>query len=168
MSTFPRPRGLAGIIARFGDPYAAMGDDGLLSPEEALAWEARLTSVEFHRPIPLSYGRAGQTATRMRCHQLLAPVFRSVWRAIAADAELDRHVRSYGGAYLFRPKRDAGEELSTHSWGISIDLNVATNKLGTPGDMHAGIIQVFEAHGFQWGGRWRRPDPMHFQFAEGY
>jgi D-alanyl-D-alanine carboxypeptidase-like protein len=168
VSPLVRPRGLDGIIATFGDPYAVMGADGLLSSEEALAWEARLTSVEFHRPIRLSYGRAGQMATRMRCHQLVAGFFRSVWRAIAADDQLDRQVSTYGGAYLFRPKREASDELSTHSWGIAIDLNVATNKQGTRGDMHPGLVQVFEAHGFVWGGRWRRPDPMHFQFAEGY
>lgn len=163
-----RPRGHAAIVATFGDPYQVMGEDGLLSAEERFAWEARLTSVEFHRPLPLSYGRAGQKATRMRCHGLVAPIFRSVWRAIAADAELDRHLRTYGGTYVFRPKRSYGEQLSTHSWGIAIDLNVATNRMGTPGDMHPGVVQVFEAHGFVWGGRWRNPDPMHFQYADGY
>ncbi|WP_407639298.1 M15 family metallopeptidase [Desulfarculus baarsii] len=31
--------------------------------------------------------------------------------------------------------------------------------------MPRDIVEVFEAHGFVWGGRWRRYDTMHFEAA---
>jgi len=55
-----------------------------------------------------------------------------------------------------------------HSFGAALDLNAETNQLGTPGDMDAGLVQLFEACGWTWGGRWKRSDPMHFQFGSGY
>lgn len=163
------PRGIEEICEVFGDPYPIMGDDGILQPPERAEWESRLVMVPLPRPLPLAWAPL-QKATRIRCHQAVTDVFCSVFRTLDSDDELWRHVKTYGGCYEFRTKRRAGDELSTHSWGIAIDLNPGTNRMGTEGDMHPSIVQVFEAHGFVWGGRWRGTgcDPMHFQMAAGY
>lgn len=60
-----------------------------------------------------------------------------------------------------------GSTLSMHSWGVAIDINVATNQMGVPGgDMPMEIVQIMESLGFAWGGRWKGKsyDPMHFEF----
>lgn len=73
----------------------------------------------------------------------------------------------YGGIYNHRTVR-GGRSLSTHAYGIAIDLNPSENRLGTTGNMPDYVVRAFESRGFFWGGRWeRRPDPMHFQFATG-
>jgi len=76
---------------------------------------------------------------------------------------------TYGGCFNFRAKRSSSK-LSTHSWGIALDLNPETNGMGREGDMAPGIVEVFESFGFTWGGRWSGAgkDPMHFQFCSGY
>ena len=51
------------------------------------------------------------------------------------------------------------DRLSRHANGTAIDLNP-----GLP--MSPGIVDCFEQSGFEWGGRWSNPDPMHFELKE--
>lgn len=161
------PVGLDEICEVYGDPYALMGSDGVMDPPELHEWESRLTFVPFPEPVPLAWAPL-QKVSRIRCHSAAAEAFRSVFRVLYAEDALWLAVKTYGGCYTFRTKRASGEDLSTHAWGIAIDLNPSTNRMGALGDISPGIVQVFEAHGFTWGGRWRNPDPMHFQLASGY
>jgi hypothetical protein len=76
------------------------------------------------------------------------------------------------GCFAPRPKRVNGD-LSTHSWGVAIDINAATNPLASaPGFIQRDIpdawIAQFERHGWRWGGRFPRADAMHLQFLDGY
>ncbi len=76
---------------------------------------------------------------------------------------------SFGGCFAYRPQR-TGSKLSTHSWGIAIDLNPATNQQGSDGNMDPKLVEIFRCARFQWGGDWKGKarDPMHFQFCTGY
>lgn len=56
-----------------------------------------------------------------------------------------------------------GDAKSMHAYGIAIDVNALTNVLGTAGDMPEAVVQQWEREGGDWGGDWRRPDPMHFE-----
>lgn len=68
------------------------------------------------------------------------------------------------GSYSCRPKRGT-ESPSEHSNGTANDLNWDRNPMRKPltTDIPSGIIDLWEAHGYTWGGRWKTPDPMHFQ-----
>jgi hypothetical protein len=162
------PVGLPAIVDTYGDPWQVMGADGHLSGSEALEWEKRLVFVPLPRPLQLAWGKVGQLVTRIRVHQLAAPAFEAAFRTLHSDDELWGHLKTFGGTYAFRPKRDDMEVLSTHSWGVAIDLNPKGNELGVTPSMHPAVVQAFEAAGFVWGGRWRRPDGMHFQLCGGY
>lgn len=118
-------------------------------------------------PLPLSWDPA-QQVRNLYCHRRLASVFPAVFAEIERRGLRDK-LRTYGGCFNFRSKR-SGSKLSTHAWGIAIDLNPETNGMGRDGDMAPGIVKVFESFGFTWGGRWsgRGKDPMHFQFCSGY
>jgi hypothetical protein len=106
--------------------------------------------------------------SQIRCHKLLANYFNAVLTEITRQNLTDK-ARYFGGCYYFRCKRNA-PGLSTHSWGIAIDINPHTNRFGTSGDMSLEIVTIFEECGFFWGGRWpgSRRDPMHFQYCVGY
>lgn len=99
------------------------------------------------------------------CHRLMVP------QLAAALSEIQRKglsplVREYGGCYVPRfIDRDPDKPLSMHAFGLAVDINVATNQLETTGDMDPRIVAIFERWGFTWGGRWSRPDPMHFELA---
>ena len=72
----------------------------------------------------------------------------------------------YGGCYSPRyVASSSGARLSHHSWGIAIDINVAENAFGTKADQDPRLVEIFERHGFTWGGRWLIPDGMHFEWA---
>ena len=158
------PHGLEAILAEFGDIYSYLRDDGTLEAR----WETdQLARAVLPFPIPLSWDPA-KPARSVYCHRLLVPVFPAVLQEIERRGLRDQ-VRTFGGCFNFRAKR-SGSKLSTHSWGIAIDLNPETNVMGGAGDMPADIVDAFESHGFTWGGRWsgRGKDPMHFQFCSGY
>ncbi len=156
------PEGYGEICQVFGNIEEYIREDGTLSP----AWEDEILALApLPFSIPLSWDPA-KRATRLRCHKLLVPVFEALFQEIV-DRGMRPLVRTYGGCYCFRRMR-GGSRLSTHSWGIAIDLNPDTNPLGSQGDMAPELVELFEEFGFTWGGRFSRPDPMHFQFCSGY
>jgi hypothetical protein len=72
----------------------------------------------------------------------------------------------FGGCYSPRYiNHDPNGRLSHHSWGIAVDLNVAENSFGSRPDQDRRLVEVFERHGFTWGGRWLIPDGMHFEWV---
>jgi hypothetical protein len=158
------PSGIQAICDTFGDLMTYVTDDGGINPK----WESEfMARAALAFPIPLAWDTT-KSVTAIRCHKLIVPLFKEIFEQIVALG-LKSTVKTYGGAYIYRPKRN-GVKPSTHSWGIAIDLNPNTNALGSVGDMDPRLIELFEGHGFTWGGRWagRNKDPMHFQYCNGY
>jgi len=68
---------------------------------------------------------------------------------------------------------DTGK-MSMHSYGAAIDLNLAVSdywfwqkhvsKIAYRNRMPAEIVEIFERHGFIWGGKWYHFDTMHFEY----
>ena len=158
------PHGLDEIIMTFGDVAASTTADG----DPSRAWRRRfLTRIDLPFGMPLAWNESLQ-ATRLTCHRRLGPVLMRLFDDLNRR-QMRPLIQSFGGCYCFRRKR-GGTELSTHAWGIALDLNPATNRAGTIGDMSPELVALFEQYGFEWGGRWsgRKSDPMHFQFCTGY
>jgi len=104
---------------------------------------------------------------RVTCHRVMLPQLRGALREIV-DSGLAASIdpSDYGGCYAPRfIGRDPSRGLSLHTWGIAIDLNVATNQVGTIGALDRRVVRILNRWGFSWGGTWRMPDPMHFQLA---
>jgi hypothetical protein len=160
----PPPVGLQGVLAAFGDLYDFIRDDGTVDPR----WEMQsIVRCALPFPIPLDWDPT-KSATAIRCHRLLEPLFGEVFRRVVATG-LRSALQTYGGCYQFRAKRN-GSKPSTHSWGIAIDFNVRSNAMGTAGDMDPRLVELMEGLGFVWGGRWSgaNKDPMHFQYCSAY
>lgn len=163
-AAFPPPNGLTEILKVYGDIYRYLGPDGL----PTVKWETdHFGFAKLPFPIPLSWDLS-KKVTKIYCHKKLVNIFEEVFGMIQSDG-LAKHIRTFGGCYAFRRKR-GGTALSTHSWGIAIDLNPETNALGSKGDMHSSIVDVFTECNFTWGGEWAgdNKDPMHFQYCSGY
>lgn len=158
------PAGLDGIIATFGDPFACIRDDGHLEA----GWETEhLATARIPFAIPLSWDRSRQVKG-IYCHVLLAPVVSELFAHIDHQG-LKGLIKTFGGCFNYRPKRQSNK-LSTHCWGIAIDLNPETNRQGNYGTMHPELVALFREYGFTWGGDWagKSKDPMHFQYCTGY
>jgi hypothetical protein len=101
------------------------------------------------------------------CHRVMIPQLAGALAEIEEQglASLIRP-EDYAGCYAPRfIDRDPSLPLSNHAFGLAVDLNSDTNALGTKGDMDPRIVEIFTKWGFEWGGYWARPDPMHFELA---
>ncbi len=158
------PHGLNEIIASFGDIREYVGADGQLEAR----WQVDfLERVSLPFSLRLSWDPS-RTITRMTCHRRMARVFSTVLGCIQ-ERGIQGRITTFGGCFAFRPQR-SGSKLSTHCWGIAIDLNPESNPQGSAGNMDAELIEIFRRAGFEWGGDWqgKTRDPMHFQFCTGY
>ncbi len=88
--------------------------------------------------------------------------------------ELLKYVKDIGGTFVWR-KIEGSNRLSAHSFGIAIDINVKYSdywswnikkepKLPYHNRIPLKIVEIFEKHGFIWGGKWYHYDTMHFEF----
>jgi peptidoglycan LD-endopeptidase CwlK len=87
---------------------------------------------------------------------------------------LTQYLKNPGGTFQWR--NIAGtHRLSTHSFGSTIDINVAYShywkwdfdKYGIfkyQNSIPLEIVELFEKYGFIWGGKWYHYDTMHFEY----
>jgi D-alanyl-D-alanine carboxypeptidase len=114
---------------------------------------------------------------RLQVHRRVAPAFERVARrltqALAKEPGLRSYVMHLGGTFTWRSIANTHRQ-SAHSYGVSIDLNVARShywewaKPKQPvrwvNRIPQVIVDAFEAEGFIWGGRWYHYDTMHFEY----
>lgn len=56
---------------------------------------------------------------------------------------------------------------SLHSYGRAIDVNWSDNPRGASGNIPPDVARsLANKHGLTWGGDWKNPDPMHFEYAD--
>lgn len=149
---FRPPHGLADIKVFYGDIAIAGGK--VVTP----GWESRSMKVVSDLP-----GVPHKLYINARIEAPLREALRSC--IDLRDAYVVRTI----GCFNPRPKRTNGSP-SVHAWGAAVDINADTNPMRAPltKDLPDAWIQIFEAVGWTWGGRFPTPDPMHFQWASGY
>jgi hypothetical protein len=88
---------------------------------------------------------------------------------------LKKYINNPGGTFNWRYVRGTNR-LSAHSFGIAIDINVnysnywkweRTDQFGNleyKNRIPLEIVEIFEKHGFIWGGKWYHFDTMHFEY----
>lgn len=147
----PEPNGTAqgGLIGRMNFKVL---DDGFVKPDPNWV-AANIVAAE----VPI--------LGRVLCHRLMVPQLAS------ALAEIERRglaslidPSDYGGCYVPRfISRDPKRALSMHAFGLAFDVNVQSNLYGTAGRLDPRVAETFQRWGFEWGGGWDPPDPMHFE-----
>lgn len=99
-----------------------------------------------------------------------------VAREIAGHPELRKWV-DCSGTFYWRAVRGAKRQ-SAHSYGIAIDIAVKnadywlwknpgateTDKVAYANKIPRQLVDIFERHGFIWGGAWYHYDTMHFEY----
>jgi hypothetical protein len=96
--------------------------------------------------------------------QPLSDAIREVVETSKWDPEYSywfEHLSIYCPRHVWRKK---DKPLSRHAFALAVDVNPWENPPGERGAIPICVAEVFEKHGFTWGGRWRRKrDDMHFQ-----
>jgi hypothetical protein len=89
--------------------------------------------------------------------------------------ELWQYLLQPGGSFMWRPIAGTNR-LSVHSFAAAIDINVArsdywrytvkneSDEVAYRNRIPAEIVEIFEGHGFIWGGWWYHFDTMHFEY----
>ena len=90
------------------------------------------------------------------------------------DPKIKRAAFPIAGVLSCRPVADTGR-MSMHGYAAAIDLNLdysdywlwnARSSVSIPykNRFPQQIVEIFERHGFIWGGRWYHYDTMHFEY----
>jgi hypothetical protein len=154
------------IKAIFGDLHEKEIGKGRI--EVSPAWESGNLEVFSHALLERV------NFPRLRIHKLAKPYFKTVFDQIEADQNVRDDILSCAGTYVPRHKGwDSSRDLSSHSWGIAIDLNATWNGYGqtpAPRGQQGSLVDVaryFTQNGFAWGGHFsgKQMDGMHFELA---
>lgn len=92
----------------------------------------------------------------------------------ALPEDLIRYLVPISGIYNCRPIAGTGR-LSVHAFGAAIDINARfgdywqwtkqpEGALAWRNRIPREIVEIFERHGFIWGGRWYHFDSLHFEY----
>jgi len=102
----------------------------------------------------------------VRCHRLVMDDLRAALEEIV-EAGLEEWLapRRFGGCFHPRRIGSGRENLSRHSWGIAIDLNVDFSLPGSGPVPPDAFIAIMGRHGFRWGGDFVTPDNHHFEWV---
>ena len=176
----------ASIIDQFRIPYSR---GPLQSPPDVDADPGRFRNAAFFNKM---YGecRKGEVTPRLASLVWLPKTWGKTiiitstnsvnahLKAVSAEIDalpdkIKRAAYPIAGTYNCRAVADTGEP-SPHSYGIAIDLNLAFSdywfwhphdgKIAYHNRMPEEIVQIFEKHGFIWGGKWYHYDTMHFEY----
>lgn len=122
----------------------------------------------------------GLIPKRIYCNKdLIGPLSKAFYNLINTGHV--QEIKTWDGCYNFRPIRGyekkyeaamkagkldlAVKYLSTHSWGLAVDINSFENGLGKEPKLSPGFVKCFTDAGFAWGGNFSRVDGMHFELA---
>ena len=158
----------ADLKFHYGDCGAAQGAaPGTFVPDAA--WQAA-NLVQFPHKLLIAVKQPS-----LQVHKLAQPYFQ------AAFDEIDRQglgvrVVSCSGTYVPRfirsPTATVNPVISSHAWGVAIDLNESFNGQGAPPALPGAtgslreLVPIFAAYGFAWGGDFSTTvDGMHFELA---
>jgi hypothetical protein len=129
-------------------------------------WEnapKHLVTVNVPEALQQELRYDGNTIKRITCNKDMAPALKLALQNIV-ERGLDMYVKDYGGCFCVRPARGSTRR-SVHSWGLAIDINIHENPLGKQPLMSPLLVKCFTDVGFVWGGEWKCPDGMHFQWC---
>lgn len=131
-----------------------------------------LVYIDLPFPMRIAWDRT-KKIKRFQCHKLVATRLLNVFNELLAHYGYDRLVELgidlYGGCFNYREMR-GGSNLSTHSWGIAIDLDPDRNLLHESKKTarfarpeYKMMIDIFYQNGFISLGIEKDFDFMHFQ-----
>jgi peptidoglycan LD-endopeptidase CwlK len=177
MFLIPYPRGEFSIPRRFEDPgrfrvesfFKALYGDSAVAVRKNLVrveWPFTGEKLLFQR----QYGASEALKRVIRDLEDLVVRNPSYRAFLVGDPD-----SVIGGTFHWRTIAGT-ERLSTHAYGIGIDLNVRLSDYWKWNQPNAKglypyknrypfeIVDIFERHGFVWGGRWYHYDSMHFEY----
>ncbi len=126
------------------------------------------------KPVPWLPNRGGGTITATTVNGV-ADKLAAVSRDLSAlPASMTRYLVPTSGTYNCRVIAGT-KRMSVHAFGAAIDINArradywrwskpANGAIAWRSQIPLQIVEIFERHGFIWGGKWYHYDTMHFEY----
>ena len=155
---------IVSMIKFYGDPR---GSNGQVSKK----WWAE-NIVKWTPPYQLYYSDGNRTKLKtLFLHKKVVNVYTAAYTEVMNTFDPKEinalRLNISGGTYNYRVVR-GGNRLSTHAFGIAIDMDPARNpypKAWKEGMINREFCDILMKHGIWWRGLHRDKDPMHFQCA---
>jgi hypothetical protein len=102
-------------------------------------------------------------------HKKVAPIYKA-WDKDIRDYERRHGLKPYRPhtveSFCWREIRGSKHHTpSMHSWAIAIDIDSSRNPMGQRKTTIPKYVRALaKKHRLVWGGIWRRPDSMHFEY----
>ncbi len=107
----------------------------------------------------------------------LDKIIRKLSEELDGHPEFKKYISNIGGTFNWR-NISGTNRLSMHAFGMTIDLNVSYSNywqwdckckdenanLKFRNKVPQKLVEIFEKHGFIWGGKWYHYDTMHFEY----
>jgi len=149
----------ARLKAMVGEPwYQALSGDTITMHPTWTATYLPAGRVLLSSAIPI----------RARCNNAVSGALGAALDEVAAaglGGAIDvANANTYGGCFNARYNRISGF-LSRHAYAVALDMNTTSNCQGCTPHMNCDVVRIFRKHGFAWGGNFRTPDGMHFEWV---
>jgi len=105
--------------------------------------------------VILDLGKLNENLSAVRLNRDIAIPFVITMIELRTEGLLNE-ITSYQGCYNDRQIRETNRP-STHAFGLGCDFN--------GGPFTEEFVEVWERNGWCWGGRFSKPDPMHFSYG---
>ena len=136
---------------KYGIPSESLTDIFIMPYPMELSWDrkVRTRKIKLHKDEGQSFIKA--------CQEIVD--------TYGMDKVIEAGLNVFGGSFVIREMRN-GTKLSTHSWGIAVDLDPDRNDLkGKNNNLlnYPEILDIFEKYGWNNLGRYKGYDSMHIQ-----
>lgn len=139
----------AQLIAKFGNPAT---NTPLFEKNWMVIWDI---PDDINKSIPA-------LPNRVYVNKILVAHLENTFRELIS-ANVHHEIKTWDGCFNVRKKRGLST-LSTHAFGIAVDLNAAWNPLGGKISWTDKFLSVWRNTGWVCGADWSgRKDGMHFQ-----
>lgn len=168
-SPFPPP-----VVAKKHTPLAKTREAAkqrygeIVEQNGKLVWQEEAKWMAMFK-VPSGFERWMNSASRRPVTQIYcnkdmhAPLQQALQNLL--DRNLVSELKTFDGCFQLRMVRGTTSSLSTHSYGLAIDVNAAENGLNVEPKLSPEFVKCWTDAGFSWGGSFRRKDGMHFSWA---
>ena len=134
-------------------------------PIENGIWQNESQFMVLHPIIKFPWNFEGSEVVHIYMNKDMVQAFDLACNNLINN-DLINNLITFDGCFYIRNVRGYSD-ISTHSYGLAIDINAKQNPLGGPVSFSKDFVKCFTDAGFIWGGDFKtRIDPMHFQFAD--
>ncbi len=156
-------------LADAEDRYGKIEERQAPGGDPALVWPNASAFCEIYSVPQDLHGYLLNSVTRVPTKRIYAnrdfiPYLHKAFLNVL-DRGLMGQLKTYDGCWNVRYVRGKTGRVSSHAYGLAIDINAATNRLDTYGDISLALAACFTDAGLIHGRGFKRPDPQHFSLG---